>query len=258
MVQTISLIIGCFMGRENLRKFLEYVTPNSAGNFEAERDYSMGCEIYDRNFKSDPFHNVKAVVLDEFIAAHFFGWVCKSILLRDTLMCWILSILFEVAERMLRPWFPNFNECWWDSIILDIIICNGLGIYVGNKLVKFLSFRPWEKTKLYGECKTRKEKISRIFQQFTPCSYRILKWEPLKSPRRYFSYVFILGIILLFEINVFSLKMVLKLKTTNHFVIMYLFVHGLVGLPGVLEVYFYSTGARNSLGIFHRLLLHCL
>lgn len=30
---------------------------------------------------------------------------------------------------------PNFNECWWDSIILDIFICN----WFGRVLVAFNS-----------------------------------------------------------------------------------------------------------------------
>lgn len=26
-----------------------------------------------------------------------------------------------------RHMLPNFNECWWDSIVLDILICNWFG-----------------------------------------------------------------------------------------------------------------------------------
>lgn len=22
---------------------------------------------------------------------------------------------------------PNFNECWWDALILDVLVCNWLG-----------------------------------------------------------------------------------------------------------------------------------
>jgi len=38
----------------------------------------------------------------------------------QTNLCWHLQLTF-------RHMLPNFNECWWDSIILDIMICNWFG-----------------------------------------------------------------------------------------------------------------------------------
>ena len=29
---------------------------------------------------------------------------------------------------------PNFNECWWDRWLLDVLICNNLGIVAGALL----------------------------------------------------------------------------------------------------------------------------
>ena len=48
---------------------------------------------------------------------------------------------------------PNFKECWWDAILLDILICNGLGIHVGLYLCKKLEMRTyhWESIKLVNE-----------------------------------------------------------------------------------------------------------
>jgi len=34
-----------------------------------------------------------------------------------------LVLLVLVLQHML----PNFNECWWDSWVLDVLICNSLG-----------------------------------------------------------------------------------------------------------------------------------
>lgn len=31
---------------------------------------------------------------------------------------------------------PNFNECWWDSIILDVFLCNWIGIPLWFSLLK--------------------------------------------------------------------------------------------------------------------------
>ena len=29
---------------------------------------------------------------------------------------------------------PNFYECWWDNVVLDVLICNGLGIFTGMQV----------------------------------------------------------------------------------------------------------------------------
>jgi hypothetical protein len=30
-------------------------------------------------------------------------------------------------QPLLQHMLPNFNECWWDSWVLDVAICNSLG-----------------------------------------------------------------------------------------------------------------------------------
>ena len=29
---------------------------------------------------------------------------------------------------------PNFYECWWDNVVLDVLICNGLEIFTGMQV----------------------------------------------------------------------------------------------------------------------------
>ena len=77
-------------------------------------------------------------------------------MIRNQPLLWVLSIGFELMEvctfyissdkfftylsRIKIPYvmlcelqltfrhmLPNFNECWWDSIVLDILICNWFG-----------------------------------------------------------------------------------------------------------------------------------
>ena len=43
-----------------------------------------------------------------------------------------MSIAFELCEKTFKHWLPNFNECWWDSWLLDVAICNAFGIYMGG------------------------------------------------------------------------------------------------------------------------------
>lgn len=35
---------------------------------------------------------------------------------RDEMLCWVLSILFEVWEYTFEHMLPNFAECWWDHV----------------------------------------------------------------------------------------------------------------------------------------------
>jgi phosphatidylserine synthase 2 len=99
-------------------------------------------------------------LFDEFVVAHILGWWGKAVMIRNQLLLWVLSIGFELMEvrsgcsigkeflsylfipvlsstrkyayydilkLTFRHMLPNFNECWWDSIILDILICNWFG-----------------------------------------------------------------------------------------------------------------------------------
>lgn len=34
--------------------------------------------------------------------------------------CWRLTV-------DLQHMLPNFNECWWDSWVLDVLVCNSFG-----------------------------------------------------------------------------------------------------------------------------------
>lgn len=74
---------------------------------------------------------LKDTLVDEFVPAHILGWWGKTLMLRDPSMLWVISIGFELMEVTFRHWLPNFNECWWDSWILDFLICNNLGIWLG-------------------------------------------------------------------------------------------------------------------------------
>ena len=55
-------------------------------------------------------------------------------------------VLFQIVFCHL---LPNFAECWWDSLILDVLICNGLGIWIGMEICKKLEMRNyhWESIK---------------------------------------------------------------------------------------------------------------
>lgn len=52
-----------------------------------------------------------------------------------------LDRIFQIAFAHL---LPNFVECWWDALVLDVLLCNGLGIWVGLRLCKMLEMREYK------------------------------------------------------------------------------------------------------------------
>ena len=44
------------------------------------------------------------------------------------------SILFELIEFTFDNWLPNFAECWWDHLLLDVLGCNLLGEHGPKRL----------------------------------------------------------------------------------------------------------------------------
>ena len=55
------------------------------------------------------------------------------VMLRDLQICIIYSTTFEFTELSLQFLVPEFQECWWDSMIMDWLIANLLiGMMLGK------------------------------------------------------------------------------------------------------------------------------
>lgn len=113
---------------------------------------------------------------------------------------------------------PNFAECWWDQVILDILLCNGGGIWLGMTACHFLEMRTycWASIKsvflpffifsfsaflevftsvlsdkkylnflystlLLRDIHTTSGKLKRAVLQFTPASWTFVRWFDPKS-----------------------------------------------------------------------------
>lgn len=53
------------------------------------------------------------------------------VMFRDWGVCWLLSIGFEILECTLQFIIPEFKECWWDSLLIDLLGANMLGMAAG-------------------------------------------------------------------------------------------------------------------------------
>ena len=106
------------------------------------RNYSIDCRLYTPENPNSKFANIVGTI-DVFVTAHFVGWLVKTLIYRNSIIIWTLSIGFEILEISLKQYLPNFHECWWDHLLLDLFGCNLLGIIIGHYILKFFNMRKY-------------------------------------------------------------------------------------------------------------------
>jgi phosphatidylserine synthase 2 len=114
---------------------LVQVLDTSLGKPLDERQYGSDCRLYIPG-EGWNFETIKATLFDEFVIAHTLGWFVKALIMRNYWLLWTCSIGFELMELTFQHWLLNFNECWWDSWILDVMVCNLGGLLAGMWAVK--------------------------------------------------------------------------------------------------------------------------
>jgi len=200
------LIFMLFQTADDARKLLTYLYPELGQPLD-EIDYSTDCRIYDSDHPEDPYHNVWDK-MDWFVIFHLTGWWAKAIVFRDYWMSFVLSVTFEILEYSLEHQLPNFGECWWDHWILDAIICNGLGIWLGIKTLEFLESKTYDWRDLWSIPGSR-GKVVRVLSQFTPYSWTKFDWGYTEDVNRWFAVIGICASIMIYDLNTFYLKAVL-------------------------------------------------
>lgn len=196
-----------------------------------ERSYGGDCGLFRRKSSSGfpdgapsppssvfPYElnlaSIKATLLDEFVVAHALGWWAKAILLRDRRVLWPLSVGFELAEGALAHALPNFSECWWDRWVLDVGVCNFVGMELGMATAALLRARERAGEGGSGEGGSDRErwggvstkrgalaKARRVAAQFSPRSWDERDWGPGSSTRRAVWALFLVGAFLLFDVS---------------------------------------------------------
>jgi len=130
----INIIFLLFFSYENIKYILTEVIDPNLKNTNLDRDYALDCRIYTPENPNSNFANILPC-FDVYITCHFFGWLVKSGIFRNQVFGWFLGIGFELLELTFKNWLPNFNECWWDSLLLDLFGMNLLGMIVGNWII---------------------------------------------------------------------------------------------------------------------------
>ncbi|XP_024366747.1 CDP-diacylglycerol--serine O-phosphatidyltransferase 1 isoform X2 [Physcomitrium patens] len=232
VVYLVFLTFLLFQNRDDARQFLKYLHPDLGVQLK-ERSYGTDCRIYTPE-KPNKFSNVYDTLFDEYVVAHTIGWWCKAIMIRNQPFLWALSIAFEFCERSLIHMLPNFNECWWDSFVLDVLICNWFGIWAGMKTVKYFDGKEYnwvgvsQQKSFYG-------KVRRTLGQFTPSYWDKDEWNALQGPWRFLEVLALGVVILTVEVMGFFLKFVLWIPPLNPLNSYRLAIWWLIANPAIRE-----------------------
>uniref|UniRef100_A0A803KUR3 CDP-diacylglycerol--serine O-phosphatidyltransferase n=1 Tax=Chenopodium quinoa TaxID=63459 RepID=A0A803KUR3_CHEQI len=155
-------------------------------------------------------------------------------MIRNQPLLWVLSIGFEMMELTFRHMLPNFNECWWDSIILDILLCNWFGIWTGMRTVRYFDGKTYEWVGISRQPNII-GKVKRTLGQFTPARWDKDEWHPLLGPWRFVQVLFLCIVFLTVELNTFFLKFCLWIPPRNPIIIYRLILWWLIAIPTIRE-----------------------
>ena len=244
LVYLLLLIFMFFQEPEFTRTVVLPAIDPTLGHELPERAYGEDCRIYAPDHPDGPWGNVKAVVLDEFVIAHILGWWGKAVMIRDFKVLVTLSIGFELCELTLHHILNNFNECWWDHIFLDVLICNAFGMWVGMLTCQYFGARQmdWVGMRDYPDAVS---KVTRVVRQFTPISFTMFDWSFFMTFRRFLGTTSLIAFILMSECNAFFLKTVLWIPP-NHWVNpLRVFFWWLMGIVAVREWWFFIEDSNS-------------
>lgn len=231
------LIVLLFQRQEDGPKLMVYVD-SSLGVELPSRSYGDSCALYTPDDPVSNFRNLRDTILDEFVVMHFIGWFIGALMIRDRYICWLLSIMFEFYEMTFEHWLPNFKECWWDHLFLDILFCNALGIALGMKVCKWFEMKKYDWIGIH-DIPNLSGKARRAMQQFTPVSWLPYNWEMLQSENRFWKVLSMVVLLSVMMLNSFFLKTVLWVPASNRLNVYRLAIWYSAGSYAVAEYYIF-------------------
>ncbi|SBT77489.1 phosphatidylserine synthase, putative [Plasmodium ovale] len=190
-----------YYSTDEIRWMLRYVNPHIQFH-PVENNYMENC--YTLDSVMDKF--------DIFVIAHFCGWFVKTLAIRDFFILNINSVMFELIELKFQHLLPNFYECWWDHIILDVLGCNLLGILFCFLFMKYFNLPLYDWT---ISLKNKPNKKNIIF----PALDRLLR-KMFKNSISMLVQIFLCFIMNLSDLNIFFLKAQLQFLPTSYIVYM--------------------------------------
>ena len=241
---TLNMMLWALMSPEMLKSYLNILDPSLAKQDYKERDFSIDCRVYTPENPDSKFANVMGT-LDVFVTGHLFGWFVKSLIFRNNVMAWTMSSLFEVHELCLKHWLPNFNECWWDHLFLDLFGMNLLGLLLGAWVMSKLKI---EKFHWFFDPTDHSENMSylqRFFYSFTAVKDYVSshKWHFLARPKSFLAVTYVMFLASVTDLSWFFLKNALNLAPSQTFMGIRIWV---VGLFSVIVMYDFHKWVKRT------------
>ncbi|XP_070248269.1 phosphatidylserine synthase 1 isoform X4 [Myotis yumanensis] len=232
------LVFLLFLNFEQVKSIMYWLDPNLRyATREADiMEYAVNCHVITWERIISHF--------DIFAFGHFWGWAMKALLIRSYGLCWTISITWELTELFFMHLLPNFAECWWDQVVLDILLCNGGGIWLGMVVCRFLEMRTYHWAS-FRDIHTTTGKIKRAVLQFTPASWTYVRWFDPKSSFQRVAGIYLFMIIWqLTELNTFFLKHIFVFQAGHPLSWCRILFIGGITAPTVRQYYAYLTDTQ--------------
>ncbi|XP_059412216.1 phosphatidylserine synthase 1 isoform X2 [Carassius carassius] len=232
------LVFLIFLTWDQVKALLYWLDPNLRyATREADvMEYAVNCHVITWERILSHF--------DIFAFGHFWGWAMKALLIRSYGLCWSISITWELTELFFMHLLPNFAECWWDQVILDILLCNGGGICLGMTVCRFLEMRTYHWASI-KDIHTTTGKLKRAVLQFTPASWTYVRWFDPKSSFQRVAGIYLFMIVWqLTELNTFFLKHIFVFQAFHPLSWCRILFIGIITAPTVRQYYAYLTDTQ--------------
>ncbi|CDO66447.1 phosphatidylserine synthase, putative [Plasmodium reichenowi] len=167
--------------------------------------------------------------IDWFVCAHLWGWFAKGIIIRNFFILNINSVIFELIELRFQHILPNFYECWWDHIFLDVLSCNLIGIIASILFMKYFNIQLYD-WKIPDKIKPNKKNI--IFPTVDKLCRKVFT-----NSSTLLLLIFVSFIINIIDLNIFFLKAEIQLHHSNLIVITRTFAIGFISGKACKEFY---------------------
>ncbi|KAF8685447.1 phosphatidylserine synthase 2 [Rhizoctonia solani] len=213
LLYELALVFLLFQDLDSARTMMTYIDPN-LGVPLPEKSYAEDCALTASNLWN---------AIDIFCLAHALGWFGKALILRDYWFCW----------------------CWWDHWVLDVLLCNWLGIYAGMRTCAYFEVKHFTWRSIHSTKGVRR-KTKRVLKQFTPHDWTEFHWEGTSSFASYCAVFMLLATFLAAELNPFYLKSLLWMEPSHPIIISRLAGVFLCALPAVRELYQYLNHPERA------------
>lgn len=181
--------------------------------------------------------NVKRQIFGIWFFAHAVGWWAKMVMLRDLRICLVYSTAFEFLELTLQFMVPEFQECWWDSMIMDWLIANLLiGMMLGKATLWALKMRTFQWSPA--------SPVAKMTLLFSPLRWSEFQWNPANDPITMVLNSVIWIVMAVGEVNSFFLINILQLPRDHLFNGLRQALFCLTAVPAVEEWYEYTRHVR--------------